>query len=295
MGAIVMKTFIDTVSRLVVFGVVFSSAACGGGDAGGNAGGTSGGELQSPAISSAEEGAAMNRKADEDLHLIARIQLDESQVAEFYEPEPGSMLFSVAGHPPPGKAPPRREDFKGLSPAQVFRKIAPGQPVPDAILKSKAGTLEIEPSDAGSGTSSGDPPPAAPGVNPTSGGLDLGQSQSALTTGYCSSQFYSDFPCPSGGYPWCLHNWWGGAYANGTNVVYTYANLCPQINSASLHISTSSGHGGVWSVAQDNYRWWSLFAGQSCNPFCGYNRYNVWTSVGNASSTMFNYIGQFLF
>jgi hypothetical protein len=236
-----------------------------------------------------------NRQAETDLHLITRVHLDAGQVAEFYEPEPGTILLSVAGRPRPGSKALRPDDVKGLSAVDVYRKLAPNVPVPDALVKANAVPIPTLPS-AGTGLGSGESSskPSAPLMSAP--GSDLGQSRAALTDGYCGTQWVSENPCPSGWpYQWCLYDWWNGAYANGNDVVLSYANVCPEIGNVALRVITSTGHGGWWSVAQDTYRWYQRYGGQSCNPFCGYNRFNVRNTVEDASGDMFNFLGYFWF
>ena len=91
-------------------------------------------EVSTPGTKSiAEQIVAANAATDVEAHLIARqFSADGNEVLEFYEPTPGQLMISGAGRPTGASvfAPQR---FSGMTIGEVWRAVAPGVAMPDAL------------------------------------------------------------------------------------------------------------------------------------------------------------------
>ncbi|HEX4460720.1 MAG TPA: hypothetical protein VIA18_22225, partial [Polyangia bacterium] len=81
----------------------------------------------------ADKVIAANTQADRELGLLARKVLNNgTEVAEFYEPVQGQIVFSAAGSPS-GPSVLRRDLIQGKTASQVWAVVAPGEAVPQAL------------------------------------------------------------------------------------------------------------------------------------------------------------------
>jgi hypothetical protein len=194
---------------------------------------------------------AANAESDQNLHLIARTFLDEtSEVAEFYEPAPGRIVFSMAGSPSQGTSLTPR-DVAGKSIDEVWQRVSHGAPMPDALAKvAQASPTRMAIAKFAPGTG-GSSPSTAPASSPSGHHRDL-------TNGYCGTQWLSDFSCPGSGhsYQWCDYDQWGTDNAWVNNGTDYYFNVCSEIGSVTLNMS-GGGINGSWTVLQNTYRWYS--------------------------------------
>jgi hypothetical protein len=253
-------------------------------------------------VNSAAEIAAINQPSDNSLHLLARVYVaDGAEMGEFYEPRPGLLIFSAAGSPR-GASKLAQVPLHENDPIAVFQAIAPNSPVPgallDAVARSKSlgegrGTPAVTASDSAAGGSISVPSPQPPtGAQPLATGAastsDVIETRtSALTSGYCGTQYLTDFPCPSGqSYDWCLVDQFGNGFSTWVhNGIQTYYNVCPEVNNVNLHVWQTAG--GLWTVPQDTYRWYSSFASYSfwCGGFCTFDQKSA---IENAGSSWWN-------
>jgi hypothetical protein len=235
--------------------------------------------------------ADQNRDADERLHLRTRVFLnDKTEVAEFYEPAPGQVLFSMAGRPS-GAPSFTYRDVAGRSVREIWQLVSPDAALPtalqavatvavgdasgtaighasnaaldDASKVALAHSSIVDPSTAASGNGSAVAGAAGPASNATRGeGV-----RPLLTSGYCGTQWLRDFPCPNGDrYDWCTwdNNSYQYYYVN--NGYQYYYNVCSEIGSVTL--SASGDTGGNWTVPENTYRWFSWHA----------NTHNCWAN-----------------
>lgn len=117
---------------------------------------------------------AANAATDVEAHLIARqYSADGNEVLEFYEPIPGQLMISGAGRPAGESVfAPRR--FAGMTIGEVWRAVAPGVAMPDALAPFAA-----------------DKRMASASLPPVS---ETGSVVRPLgTTTYCRGQFYADY------------------------------------------------------------------------------------------------------
>jgi hypothetical protein len=253
-----------------------------------------------------------NRAQETALHLVTRLYLDgDNQLAEFYAPPGGGVIFMMAGRPTSHVAL-RPEALAGKSLDEVYALLAPGRAVPDelAALSARVGQLG-PPQGAGartappSGVSMPEGParlaPAAP-PTPSPEGESVGQAQQALTNGYCGTGWLNDFSCPpppnpwAGGSQWCDTDWWGNNgpwWVHGGNV--SYYNVCPEVSSVYMFISGSDGQEG-WTVLQDTYRWFHRYGGSNCGFLsCCECKYDESMWIQQADSSEYNTAGYFVY
>jgi hypothetical protein len=259
----------------------------------------------------AEQIIAANANADREMRLVARKLLNnDTEVAEFYEPNPGQILFSAAGSPTAGTVL-RREQIQGKTASEVWSLVAPGEAVPQALAaaieRSQLPPSVNEPSE-----------PARKAVEPSrpaSGGdaptLTADKIVPFSATGYCAGQFWQDWG-----------NWgagssrnsqtlnWGWNYQSWSNVTGTAGYIvCPQGNVSNtggrLTVNFPNGTTGSWNVAPNYYRWTTSTAGANCgwdvscwgtrctpNPFYIYGKYesNCYLTRGTSCGDNYDWI-----
>jgi hypothetical protein len=178
-------------------------------------------------MSVAERAVAQNATADKELHLVARKYLnDDTEVAEFYEPVPGQILFSATGSPKgPSVLAGTLAHAQEKTTAELWASVAPGEEMPRALTEAlaRAGT---PPTSKLAASQTGTAPHAA-----TSGSApNVGGAQTAATTG---ATFGGEPPAapvarfrPEGGTPpgycttqfWTDNKTWPSVYGPGTQI-----------------------------------------------------------------------------
>jgi hypothetical protein len=189
------RIFSIAMTRLVPLGLLFG-AACGTAAPTSQQGpGGASTESTAPAadslIAAADQWVADNAANDESMHLVARAFVnDRSEVMSFYEPAPGRVLVVSAGHPK-DDGPSQLASLKGKSVEERWRVVAPGEPIPSALVDALGRQA------AGVGKTSGlvEHPASAANTEATFEGTpsdDL--TEKRLGTGYCDTQWRRDFP-----------------------------------------------------------------------------------------------------
>jgi hypothetical protein len=196
-------------------------------------------------------------------HLLARVQVQDDELLEFYELSPGHISLSGAGAPAHGmKFGPR--SIRGLSVAQVWKLAAPGKPMPSALsaaLAKATPNQAARPSQTGQTQEGLQQTSGANTSSHESGGGSASPPGSASPdtgSGYCDTGYYTDSygDCPSGyDFEVCLDNWWNGAYAYDTDEYYDYTNVCPATGNVLFKVQDTEGDGGEWTVDQNTVRW----------------------------------------
>jgi hypothetical protein len=234
---------------------------------------------------------AANAAADRALNLVHRERLTTGEVAEFYEPTPGQVIFSMAGQPSGAPALLPRQVVNRTT-EEIWSLVAPGRAMPSA-LAGAALRARQQPAQAADGQGAGKvelPAAAAEGARAEQAALQLEPVSAALTSGYCGTRWLTDFPEASGdNYDWRYLD----AHGSGLNAwvksgVGAYYNVCPEIGSVVLTINGSGG-GGAWTVLQDTYRWYSHSAGW----FITWQRFDQTATITNNGSSWFNFEGYF--
>ncbi len=201
---------------------------------------------------------------------IASVALDNGNQIEFYEPSPGVLLVSELGTA--GVAPLATSQ---RNPVELYRELAPGAPVPAALLAAQERSERLPPGAAPKLTAGAAepsmvaPPPAASFID------NLG----------CDDAWFNTNFCPNGtDWQLCLLNQWNGAYAYRSSVDWVRHAVCADVGDVTLRVAMGDGAGGSWSVPQGSYR---TFTWRDTCVF-GCNEYSR-GEVLNASNDRFHY------
>jgi hypothetical protein len=264
-----------------------------------------------------EQIQAANPSVDQEQGLVDRLVVDNgNQMVEFFQPGPGQLIVSTSGRPT-DKPVLSQAQAQTMKPSEIYAMLAPDKAIPAAIADapSPAEAAETEETDAqkspGQGgvnalatSPQGSPSPdKARARTPGESLNEFSSIQSGLTSGYCGTQWFSDFNGYGCGntsgadYSWCLTDWYGGASYWVNNGWASYYNLCPEYGSATLYVHGTKGQSS-WNVPQNTYRWftranWGYACGFLWLGWC-HDRFNETGDVINASTTTFNYQGYFL-
>jgi hypothetical protein len=256
-----IATLIVTVSAaLVGCGAPMGAGESPGGPAAGKAAGT-------PPRSAAEQIIVANAQAERDARLIARKVLNNgTEVAEFYEPAPGQILFSAAGSPTEGTVV-KRELIEGKTASEVWAAVAGGEPVPQAlaaaiersrnpVAAAQAAELQRAQPAIGEASAVGAEGPKSEKLSPFAGG-------------YCATRFWQDWANWGAGSSRAVatyqHGW---NWQSWSNVTATAGYIvCPQgdVSGTGGRLTIDFPNGsGVWNVAPNSYRWETWTAGADC-------------------------------
>jgi hypothetical protein len=248
----------------------------------GSISGPAAGAVSTESVSIAKQIAASNSATDQRLNLLVRKYLnDETEVVEFYEPQPGQIIISTAGSPVQHSVLP---PLRGKTAAEVWTLVAPGEALPeslaDAILRQGQGSLlpaKPQATTMRRSSSTGKEligpavgqAPSAPVIDPASVNQQLNKSG-----GYCSSQFWTDFTnwCVDTGDTYCTVSQafnYGYYGYNWTDITADGYAVCPQDDWGWFGWSLTDG----WNVPADTYRTET----QSDPPSCGYNLFCLGT------------------
>jgi hypothetical protein len=232
------------------------------------------------------------------MHLVARKFLNnDTEVAEFYEPVPGRILFSAAGSPL-GASVLHFDQMQGKTASERWALIAPGELVPEAL--AQAIERSNDPALANQAPQSAPPEPAQHGDFGAPAPAAESKGDTLLSVGYCASQFWTDWG-----------NWGSGAQArNASSYTYGYYDwyydgwtgtagyaACPQGNASGLGGRLSVNEPGstspaVWILPPNYYRAYDWPALVNCgwDISCG-----TWSTVGGTrcSPIAFNINGRF--
>jgi hypothetical protein len=227
----------------------------------------------SPAKTSvAEQIIAAGAKPDHDLNLITRKFLNnDTEAVEFYEPAPGHILVSATGSPT-GASMVRPEMLRGKTASEVWAAVAPKEPMPQALVDAvtRAGAPVSKSVARNPSAASEQPPPGQSVVgapNPKPDTIVRPED-----TGYCASQFWSNFG----------NSGHGSIVSETYNYGYNYqtwSNITDQTQFAVCPHGNVSGTGGqltvvfptgtdVWAVGANYYR---LSPIETAGENCGWN------------------------
>ena len=217
-----------------------------------------------------------NQAAEKDLKLLARVEVQPNEMVEFYEPAPGRIVVSGAGAPQGSLRP----FLMSRDLVELWRRIAGDAPVPAALREA------IDRSERRQGVQRQDKTPRPETAKRRSrwGG---GSPSRDFTRagGYCDTGFYEGGwdACPDFyNYRVCVTNWMNGIYAYNHEAFNTWTQVCPATGAVAFRISSNEFGGGLWTVAQNNVRYWT-YADPACSsPFddCPYIRADVQQASG---------------
>ncbi|RKH38310.1 hypothetical protein [Corallococcus sicarius] len=222
-----------------------------------------GGEaLESPTRTETETPAATETKG-----LLTSVRLDNGNVVEFYELQPGEVIVTEAGQYPN----PPASSIAALEPVAAYRELTGGREVPAALsaaqarleaARAKAPSVPLQAQGPAMDASAQAGAPQADGVRAAAGPCDL-------------SWFQSNFCLSGNDYHMCLTNWAGGAWVQINGADYHYTAVCPYSGSVVMNVAGQ----GIWSVQQGAYRWASRSA----------SNFTFRTDITNAANSSFHF------
>jgi hypothetical protein len=235
-----------------------------------------------------------NAETTAQLKLLARVEVQENELLEFYEGEAGNILITGAGAPERGLA--IGEDMAGsLSYRALWQKAAHGKPMPAALEKALGSVIDELPrptptevpatahnqlkrqtmGEAGLGATGGASSakladvPVDHGPQVLYGDQDKTGTGGTGAAGWCQNQYFTAAPS-AGARPYgycdraatdgyaCRDNWSNGFYANTIAQVHSiFDNVCPINGWVVLYNATPSFDPlQLWFwVAPNTVRW----------------------------------------
>lgn len=186
---------------------------------------------------------ADNLELEEQLNLLARVEIQADELLEIYEPQPGLILVVGAGAP---TRPPKVDSraLQGLSVGEIWTSLTNDAPMPPALEQALLRTPDVA-------VDFGSPAPTTQ--------LDVAPAPSA-SGGWCDTGFFSSgwSACETAlsepDMQVCLDNWFNGAFAQVGEGYWTTSTVCPGQGSVLMSLRTNGVLRGSWSVAQDTYR-----------------------------------------
>ena len=226
----------------------------------------------------------LNQKADANLNLLVRLEVQDNELFEVYEPTPGSLLITGAGAPEGSSAATEPSSWNDLQAVQAWwNEVTGGLAMPPrltaAVQRRLAGETEstnqvLETSD--------DPPEGADGHVHDTGSEPVADSESSAEdrvgqvqqavhsgTGWCNTGFET-FDTP-GSPNWSnigVCNSWGNAenvcwdhvtgpgYAQNPDCYKVRDAVCPYVGQITFKISTEDPFtDSSWTVPVNTVRW----------------------------------------
>jgi hypothetical protein len=235
-----------------------------------------------------------NRATDASMHLLARLEVQRNEILEFYEPSPGFILASGAGAP---DAPLRfgTETIRSLSGADLWAQASRGAKMPVALeqaMQRVQARVAARPN-ALERAAKNRPRAVAPNLEPqptsrpgSPSGNAIGSSQSALTAGWCDTNYFSEGharDCSGRSFAVCKDNWWNGIWGESHDAVWFYSNVCAAYGNVRYRVSSDEGFGGGWEVNQDGFRWFEWHDANCANWWddCPWVYVDVWQASGD--------------
>jgi hypothetical protein len=210
---------------------------------------------------------------DDDLETsatIASVTLANGNTVDFYESSPGVLLVSETGTVGIAPIPNTR-----MRPLDLYRSLAPDQPVPEALVaaQARADARNPEPEPPTDEPAARQPSPAA--------GIAVGY----IDNQSCDDHWFDNTFC-IGSYDWkmCLLNHLNGAYAQSSSVDYVRHTVCSDIGAITLKVQMGDGRGVIKDVPEGSwYSWWWV---DDCTFGCNTSTRG---DVVNATNNRFHY------
>jgi hypothetical protein len=121
---------------LVLGAALVGCGVSGGNGSTGSGNGSAGTGAQVKTLSVAEQFVATNAKTNSELNLVALKYLNNgTEVAMFYEPSPGTVMFSVAGSPVV-RSVLNHALVEGKTASELWELVSPGESVPEALAQA---------------------------------------------------------------------------------------------------------------------------------------------------------------
>lgn len=236
-----------------------------------------------------------NQDSELEQHLVARLEVQENELLEFYEPEPGLLLLSVAGAPKAGSVLSELpQQWTSSTLDAYWGALAGGAPVPETLRAAvgRAGQYVPEAFEAVATVGQIGPEAAPERLVATGPSLELRKYQAG--GGWCETDFYTvdvkgdDSTLPlgacRGGYSTqvCWDHVTGLSAAWHSNSRKMRTSACPVQGTIKLNV-TRSGNFSSWTVTQNSFRTAWFTGGPLCeiNDSCGYTESRVTEADGD--------------
>jgi len=242
--------------------------------------------------------------------LLARVEIQENEMVEFYEPAPGRLFISAAGAPTGAARSQGLDwssgDFEGVWASMTHNAAIPAE-LAAAVQRVRDGVGRVKhevPAGAAAFGSTAPPAQAAPSSipSPAAPSADLGSTAQALSNGWCNTSWYSTYDsgygaqlsqCSSSYFTWtvCWDHVTGNGSAWHDDALDGRMNVCPYTGNITYTVSADESWvpQGSWTVGENSYRYVTAFD-PGCDAFpwtndCPY----VKAAVTNASGDAYNY------
>lgn len=198
--------------------------------------------------------AGQDRSALKQPIPLASITLENGNTLAFYEPAPGRLFVSELGMVPNEPLHKRMAVSERL-PVDLFRSVAPGASVPQALIDAQERLLA-------SGAVS-PLPPATPGAKmdraAASQAPAAAGSSTLQTDELCPAEWYRENFCGEGDWQICWTNGTGGSWFTYYGLSYAYTAACSYYGDVVLTAQYYENEYwytyGSWTVTEGRYQW----------------------------------------
>jgi hypothetical protein len=232
------------------------------------------------------------------LTLLATVGTKTGSTVEFYEAVDGRIGISETGGA--DVTPVGDIDTHTMTASEIYGRVAPGRPVPDAIVQAEAHLAAAERADTtrhptprpAFGSKPGDGPVADPngGALTTLSASPPPGNPSTFCSGawFYNNVKYAKVACDGGTSSdgityfkttWCWYDRGPGAWADGSGLSFDAAAICTRStsNDIILKVYRDSNYGThSWSVPSYSWRWYDFLAASN---FWGFERYMAQAEV----------------
>jgi hypothetical protein len=219
-----------------------------------------------------------NADANATLNLLARVEVQDNEIVEIYEPAPGRIILSGAGAPLEGSAVAGMTEQLDL--AKFWYQLTGGARMPPQLaaavsrveerLLSPVEEVKITPHEAA--LASTELPGEDHGRMPASERINEATPELLQAGGWCDTSYFTFVPSnasynkPYGKcdntWDWtvCLNDWWNGAFANHGDALMAHTNVCPaEGTQVVLRVTSDEFGGGLWTVPVNTVRWYQFY------------------------------------
>lgn len=247
--------------------------------------------LARPLGALARQIVADNLDTDDELNLLARVEVQPDELLEIYEPRPGLLIVSGTGAPARA-AKVNPETVHGKTLDELWSELTQDAPMPPELADASqrlSGLVFESSAEADARTSSARTGMSGPQPQADAPSVLTAAPRPQAAPGYCDGQWYTDGygSCTFGfhfedDFTSCLDNWWNGAWAAVDDGYYTWSDVCPAQGSVAMRLRTDEGLGGLWTIAQNTHRYTSVLD-SNCGSFndCPWVRVDIEQASGD--------------
>jgi hypothetical protein len=176
---------------------------------------------------------------------IASVALPNGNTFEFYESSPGFIYMSESGVS--GTTPTPRA---GRNPVELYRALAPGQPMPAALVAAQARAEVLRPAPASVASEAA----AGRKANPPQSSV-APHTANFINNEACDDQWFNNNFCVgSPDWSMCLLNHTGGAFAQLSSVDFVQHVACADTGPITLKVQMGDGTGTIRDIPLGGWR-----------------------------------------